>query len=104
MACFGGNDANDHGTRDDSQGLRKRGDAGEDWGEIVSAFEEEGHVVENGPEDNAMDEGEEVGDVGVFVLEYRKREDGVGRDLGFPNDKEGEAEHTENDRNEGVPT
>ncbi len=50
-----------------------------------------------------MDEGEEVGDVGVFVFEYCKRKDGMGRKLGFPNDKEGEAEDAEYYRNEGVP-
>ncbi len=40
VACFGGDDANDHGAWDDGQGLRECGDAGEDWGKIVRAFEE----------------------------------------------------------------
>ena len=35
-----------------------------------------------------MDEGEEVGDVGVFVFENSEREERVGRKLGFPNDKD----------------
>lgn len=92
MACFGGDDADDHGARDDSQRLRERGDASEYWAEVLRAFEEEGHVIEDGPKDDAMDEGEEVGDVGVFVSENIEREESVSRKLAFINDKEAEAE------------
>ena len=67
MAGFGGDDANDHGARDDGQGLRERRHTGKDWGEILCTFEEKGHVVKDGPKNNAVNECEEVGDVGVFV-------------------------------------
>ncbi len=103
VACFSGDDADDRRARDDSQGLRERRDSGKDWGEILRAFEEKRHVIEDGPEDDTVDPGEEVGDVGVFVSEYSKREEGVGRKLGFINDKEGETKQADDDGNEGVP-
>ena len=103
VACLGGDDADHHGARDDGQGLRERRDAGEDGSEVVGAFEEEGHVVEDGPEDDAVDEGEEVGDVGVFVSEYREREEGVGCKLGLMDDEDAETEHADDYGDEGVP-
>ena len=102
-ARFGGDDADDHGAGNDGQGLRERGDAGEDRGEVVGAFEEEGHVVEDGPEDDAVDEGEEVGDVGVFVPENGEGEEGVGCEFGLMDDEDAEAEYADDDGDEGVP-
>ena len=64
-------------------------------GKVLGAFEEEGHVVEDGPEDDAVDEGEEVGDAGGGVGEYAEGEESGFCEEGFP-EEEGEAEEAEN--------
>ncbi len=95
VGSFGGDEADEHGAGDDGEGLRESGEAGVQRGEVLCAFEEEGHVVEDGPEDDAVDEGEEVGDAcGGGGEDAEGEESGFGEE-GFPEEEEGEAEEAE---------
>ena len=96
MGGFSGDEADEHGAGDDGEGLREGGEAGVEGGEVLGAFEEEGHVVEDGPEDDAVDEGEEVGDACGGVGEDAEGEEGrCGCEEGFPEEEEAEAEDAE---------
>ena len=93
---FGGDEADEHGARNDGEGLREGGEAGVEGGEVLGSFEEEGHVVEDGPEDDAVDEGEEVGDACGGVGEDAEGEESrCGCEEGLPEEEEGEAEDAE---------
>ena len=88
MTCSGGDDPDDHGARDDGQGLWEGRDTCEDGREVLSAFEEKWHVIEDRPENDAVDKCKEVGNISVFILEYSKKEEGMSRNLGFVDDEE----------------
>lgn len=69
----------------------------------MSPFEEERHVVEDGLENDAVNPDKKVGNVGVLVGEYVKREKDVFGKFGFIENKETEAENFTDYENESMP-
>lgn len=102
MNCSGGDDPDDQGARNDGQGLWEGRATCNDGRGILSAFEEKRHVIQDGPENDTVDKCKEVGNIGVLILEYSKREDGMSRNLGFVDD-ERESEEADDDGDKGVP-
>ena len=102
MNCPGGDDPDDQGARNDGQGLWEGRATCNDGREILSAFEEKRHVIQDGPENDTVDKCKEVGNIGVLILEYSKREEDMSRNLGFADD-ERESEEANDDGDKGVP-
>ena len=103
VGSFSGDETDEHGAGDDGEGLGESGEAGVEGGEVLGAFEEERHVVEDSPEDDAVDEGEEVGDACGGVGEDAEGEESRGCEEGFPEEEEGEAEDAEDQGEESSP-
>lgn len=69
----------------------------------MSPFEDERHVVEDGLENDAVNPDNRVGNVGVFVNEYVKREKDVFGKSGFIKNNETETENSNDYENESMP-
>ena len=61
MARFGDEDAGYHGRWGDCEGLGENADACYDWALAFDGFVVEGKIVEETPEDHAVNDGFEVG-------------------------------------------
>lgn len=90
-AGAGDEDAADDGGGGDGEGPREEADAGLDGGEVLGRFEVEGHVEEDAPLDDAVDDEAEVRGEGGAGFEEAARQHGLCHSVLGP---EGENEHS----------
>ena len=76
-------DADDDGGGRDGEGLREEGDAREDGGFAFDGFVVQREVVEQAPEDHAVDRRAQVADGGGAVFEDGERDEGFHGDEFF---------------------
>ena len=102
-ADFRDDDASDHGGGGDGEGFGEEADAGDDGGFAFDGFVVEGEVVQDGPKDDAVQDGLEVRGGSSAILEDVKADQGL-RSYEFLEDNEhNQANGADDERDESSP-